>query len=558
MNASQGMTVARRLSLGFGLIILILVGMVVITLSGVSGINTQIYEIVKINAVQSRLASQMVDAAQEMRVQYRQVILDDDAAKDKTTLERYRKARENFLKAEGELKGMFQKYAANTSPAEREIMTQITGWRPTAFDYADKVMELDAKGDRAATIEQVNNFASPGMGKLNQMLRDLANEEDRLNDKAGEDATVQGNALRQMIVIGAAIALVVSIVVTLFIIRSILRTLGADPSVVKGLVEQIAKGDFTVQIDLKPNDRSSLLYSLAGLVKQQREVLSEIRYMSSNLYSASEQLSSTATGLSSGAAQQAASVEETSASVEEMSATVNQNTDNAKVADGIASKTAGSANDTGKAVENMVHAMKEIAGRITAIDDIANKTDLLAINAAIEAARAGEHGKGFATVAVEVRKLAERSQVAAREIGELASRSVGIAEKAGNQLTEMLPGIDQTATLVQEIAAGSREQATGIRQINQAMTQISSTMQNAAASSEELSATAEEVSASASQLQNLLEQFNLGSSQHGRAAGGKSAKRGKPAFVADSTVTLSEAAADDESDDIDLRKFSRF
>ena len=103
MNASQGMTVARRLSLGFGLIILILVGMVVITLSGVSGINTQIYEIVKVNSIQSRLANQMVDAAQEMRVQYRQIILDDDVAKEKTTNERYKKARENFLKAEGDL-----------------------------------------------------------------------------------------------------------------------------------------------------------------------------------------------------------------------------------------------------------------------------------------------------------------------------------------------------------------------------------------------------------------------------------------------------------------------
>jgi methyl-accepting chemotaxis protein len=203
--------------------------------------------------------------------------------------------------------------------------------------------------------------------------------------------------------------------------------------------------------------------------------------------------------------------------VEEMSASVGQNAENAKVTESIASKAAQLAGEGGQAVGQTVTAMKSIANKISIIDDIAYQTNLLALNAAIEAARAGTHGRGFAVVAAEVRKLAERSQIAAQEISEVARNSVGLAEKAGSLLTEIVPGILRTSELVQEISAASDEQSSGATQINIAMTQLNQITQQNAASSEELAATAEEMSGQAEQLQELIGFFKVGPTAAGTA-----------------------------------------
>jgi methyl-accepting chemotaxis protein len=556
MNIGSSMKVSQRLSLGFGLAIMALIIISAIAIQGVMHLRDALNMIVDVNNPEASAANRMVDAAQEIRIQYRQLLIEVTPENKAKALDRLNAGQEKYFKAESELNKLFEKYAALTSPKERELLSQISSQRNIAFASVQKLLELDKKGDsvRDETVRQLNESTSPSMGKLNTILRELAAEEEKLTNTAATEVKNNADTLRNTVIATSVIAILILLIIAWSITRSILNALGGDPNEVKQIVEKVAEGDFTVNIPLKANDQSSLLYGFSGMVKRLSGVLGEVNYMANNLFSASEQLASTATELSTGAVQQAASVEQTSASVEEMSATVNQNTDNAKIADGIASKTAGSATETGNAVDNMVHAMKEIAGRITMINDIANKTDLLAINAAIEAARAGEHGKGFATVAVEVRKLAERSQVAAREIGDLATRSVGIAEKAGGQLSEMLPGINQTATLVQEIAAGSREQTTGIRQINQAMTQISTTMQTAASSAEELSATAEEVSASAGQLQELMRQFTLNNSgQNSKAPRAMTRSGPRPTLMATQT-----AADDADNSDIDHKKFSRF
>jgi len=255
---------------------------------------------------------------------------------------------------------------------------------------------------------------------------------------------------------------------------------------------------------------ATLRDSINKTIGKLAQIINEVRGNAESIASATNQVSATAQSLSQASSEQAASVEETSASVEQMATSIAQNTENAKVADGISAEGSTKAAEGGQAVTQTVGAMKDIAKKIRIIDDIAYQTNLLALNAAIEAARAGEHGKGFAVVAAEVRKLAERSQVAAQEIGQLAINSVGMAERAGKLLDEIVPATRKTADLVQEITSASEEQSTGVAQVNTAMNQLNQITQQNASASEELAATAEEMSSQAENLLQLMAFFNIG------------------------------------------------
>jgi methyl-accepting chemotaxis protein len=296
----------------------------------------------------------------------------------------------------------------------------------------------------------------------------------------------------------------------------------------------VAEGDLTQRIT---GDYHGLFGKVKDSVNASNDnltrVVEEVRGAADALTGAANQVSATAQSLSQAASEQAASVEETTSQIDVMSASITQNSDNAKVTDGMASKTTKEAAEGGSAVSQTVTAMKQIAAKIGIVDDIAYQTNLLALNAAIEAARAGEHGKGFAVVAAEVRKLAERSQEAAKEIGELAGSSVTTAERAGKLLDEIVPSIQKTSELVQEIAAASSEQSESVTQIGGAMGQLSKATQQNASASEELAATSEELSGQAEQLQQSIAFFNTGEGKaqardrHSLAAPQRRASSGK-------------------------------
>ncbi|MDM8549204.1 methyl-accepting chemotaxis protein [Desulfobacterales bacterium HSG2] len=291
-------------------------------------------------------------------------------------------------------------------------------------------------------------------------------------------------------------------------IRNNLNTLIGATDEVARLAQEIAGGNLCVDIRER-SEQDELMQALNSMVRELSHVLINVKIASENIASGSREVSTAAEKMSQGSSQQAASAEEVSASMEQMSSTISQNADNAIETEKIALKSSEDAREGGKAVERTVTAMKEIAGRISVVEDIARQTNLLALNAAIEAARAGEHGRGFAVVASEVRKLAEKSQKAAAEIGQLSITSVEIAEEAGRMLARIVPDIQRTAELVQEISAASVEQDSGSKQINQAIQQLDQVIQQNVATSEEMSSTSEELAGQAEKLQDTIEFFRV-------------------------------------------------
>jgi methyl-accepting chemotaxis protein len=309
-----------------------------------------------------------------------------------------------------------------------------------------------------------------------------------------------------------ALLLAVLLGVALFVLINSLISNNISKSLKKAvrLAEEIANGNLNVSLDINQKDEvGQLSDALNRMTAKLQEIVSNVIEGTNNIASASEQMSSTSQQLSQGANEQASSIEEVSSTMEEITSNIQQNTDNSQETKKIS---AGALRDIILVTEKSkiaVEANKVIGTKIQIINDISFQTNILALNAAVEAARAGEHGRGFAVVAAEVRKLAERSKIAAEEIVSIVSNSIKANEEASTLLLNTLPNIEKTAQLIQEITAASVEQSNGAEQVNVAIQQVNSVTQQNAAASEELASSSEEMASQAEQLSELVSFFKI-------------------------------------------------
>jgi len=400
---------------------------------------------------------------------------------------------------------------------EAYIKTYIVGQEETLKNEAQKLMEVSnekldllefyiTKEDTAA----FDNFVTQELYSYIDPITEKINELTIFQLEIAKEEYFKGNEIYNSTRFYSILYMIIGLIAGLVISILIIFNINYSIRIANNVVTQLAKGDLTTEIEDRATDEVGILMkNLSNMVRKIKEIITFVTESSNNIANASFELSSASQQMSQGASEQAASTEEVSSSMEEMVANIQQNTQNAQETEKIAAKAAGTIKEGSDNVNKTVTSMYEIAKKVSIIGEIAYNTNVLALNAAVEAARAGEHGKGFAVVAAEVRKLAERSQKAANEINELTTQSVKIADTSGKMLTEIVPDILKTSSLVQEISAGSNEQNSGVEQINTAIQQLNLVTQQNAASSEEMATSSEELASQADALREAISFFKI-------------------------------------------------
>ena len=533
----QNLKVGNRLGLGFGIVLVMMLLTMVVTYWSLKTVDRDTEQVISESLPFTLLASRMDFEI----VQIQQLLTDAAATRNRAVYTEAEEVAKEFKSGLNTFREMFR--AENDRESLRQ-MDEIEGKFDEFIETGTRMAEVYiTEGVEAGNIVMVE--LDDDAVKLEHLVENFQQQQVDEIMANGQDILNSSNQVKILQMIIGGIALLVGIAITVLITRSIVKPLETAVDTAR----KLAVGDLGMKIDVNTTDETGVLLgamkemvdanreisrlagrvaegdlcvnirprseadvmgkALVSMVGNLTEVINNVQLSADNVSTGSQAMSSSSEEMSQGASEQAAAAEEASSSIEQMTANIRQNADNAMETEKIAIKAAEDAEQGGGAVTETVSAMREIADKIMIIEEIARQTNLLALNAAIEAARAGEHGKGFAVVAAEVRKLAERSQVAAGEISELSVSSVAVAEKAGNVLDTIVPNIQKTAELVQEISAASKEQDAGADQINRSIQQLDQVIQQNASASEEMASTAEELSSQSEQLQQMIAYFKL-------------------------------------------------
>src|SRR5262245_43056971 len=530
----KNISIGKRLAIGFGLMVLLLVTIGATGYWGLEAITRETLKVLGGDAKVVTLAARVKS----------------------TTLELRRFEKDTFLNvADAQIRNQYVTKWDNQRQKLHEVLGELEKFQLSQEDKTGvRAMQDDLaayEGGFSKVLGQMQEAILRTPQECNAAISEYKDEVHRMEDQATELTNRHAEVMEPLVTeiaktttttmaIFSVVAIFFSIVVTLVISRGITKPIQDVVTV----VETISNGDLTKSVAVDRNDEiGRLLAAMARMAGKLNEMIGEVRMGAGSVSTAAAQVASSASSVSQGTSEQAAAVEQVTSSMEEMSASITQNAENSRKMEQMARKGAQDAAQSGQAVLDAVTAMKSIAERIVVIEEIAYQTNMLALNAAIEAARAGEHGRGFAVVAGEVRNLAERCRVAAQEIGGLATSNVQIAERSGGLLNELVPAIQKTADLVQEVAATSSEQASGVNQINRAISQVGLVTQRNAAGAEELSSTAEELASQAEALQDMISFFRVSVlADHGL---GKKQKSDKQHFAKheDDSVTSSQITA---------------
>ncbi|WP_334187325.1 methyl-accepting chemotaxis protein [Noviherbaspirillum sp.] len=517
MKLMESLRVGPRLAIGFGIVLVLMLILTGVAISRMSFIRTSLDGIVEGDAAKLRLVNSMRDLVRYQSVTVRDVVMQDDFAFKKKELALARQAKETYHATVEKLEKL------DIGPQEKAILAKVAAIDARVREAMDKAIDISLSGDQAEAANMIRDQVRPSQIELMAALDTLLEHvEAGSRSAAAEAGNIYKGAVTFMTILGV-VALLVGLVAAYEITRGLLRQLGGEPAYAAKIANRIAAGDLAVAVDIKENDRGSLLFAMKEMRESLARIVSEVRNSTETINTAAGEIATGNFDLSSRTEQQASSLEETASSMEELTSIVKQNADNARQANGLATAATDVARKGGEVVSEVVGTMgaindsaKKIVDIIGVIDGIAFQTNILALNAAVEAARAGEQGRGFAVVATEVRNLAQRSAAAAKEIKALIGDSVDkvdagarLVDQAGATMKEIVGSVKRVNDIISEIASASEEQAAGIEQVNQAITQMDRVTQQNAALVEQATAAAESMQEQAGNLSQMVSVFRL-------------------------------------------------